>query len=187
MLCSGMVFVRVGLHRRCAGLSKMFFDKLSDPSRANDLFYYSQCRLASQQKDLDSLRSIVKALVNEIEEPKKRSEPSTQTASLSTPSQNENNSIDSPPVSKPNCAHNRHMPTSASPRSASSLPPKPPLQRTRADRKFNLIIYGVKEQPKGTLRHIRAAQDEETIISILSSVHSSITKYSVRDCFCLGK
>ena len=131
-----------------------------------------------------SSRSCINESISDLQSPSGTSAPAIAPISSN---QDDNSSIDSPPVSRQNRVHNHHMPTSASPRSAPSKPPKPSLQRTRADRKFNLVVYGVREQPKGSQRHIRSAQDEETITLILSCVHSPITEYSVSDCFRLGK
>ena len=35
--------------------------------------------------------------------------------------------------------------------------------RLYSDHKFNLVIYGIKEHPKGTLRHIRSIQGNDSV------------------------
>ena len=48
-------------------------------------------------------------------------------------------------------------------------------------------MYGIAENPKGTAQHIRSENDIKAFTSILSSVRSSISEFSVRDCIRLGK
>ena len=67
------------------------------------------------------------------------------------------------------------------------IPFKPFPQHSKNDRKFNLVVYGINEHPKGTRRHLRSANDITAVISILKSVHFPITEFSICDCFCLGK
>ena len=75
--------------------------------------------------------------------------------------------------------------------SSEIIPTKPTISKSTlqhsVDSKFNLVIYGIKEHPKGTQRHIRSTQDLDTVTSILSSLHPSIAQYSVRVCTRLGK
>ena len=49
------------------------------------------------------------------------------------------------------------------------------------------MIQRIHEHEKGTQRHIRSSKDIDSTVSILSSVHPSITTYSVNDCLRLGK
>ena len=51
------------------------------------------------------------------------------------------------------------------------------------ERKFNVVVHGVPECPKGTHQSARASHDLSTVSSFLSKVESSI--YS--DIYCLGK
>lgn len=80
------------------------------------------------------------------------------------------------------------------PEHASSNPPtKPPIAHTtrsnalRTDRNLNLVIYGIQECNKGTPRHVRSADDLESVTSTLASVDASLNDFSIRDCFRLGK
>ena len=63
---------------------------------------------------------------------------------------------------------------------ASSLAPQ-------SERKFNVVIFGLKEPPKGTAKAVRSAKDLESSTATLSLVDSNITDRSIRDCFRLGK
>ena len=63
-------------------------------------------------------------------------------------------------------------------------PPKLPSGILPGDRKFNVIIFGLTECPKGTLRPNRYKSDLNESISI---VNTDITPHSVRNCLRLGK
>lgn len=49
----------------------------------------------------------------------------------------------------------------------------------RSDRKSNLVIFGLKELPKGTRRHERLSSDLEEATNLLSSIDSSINDYTL--------
>ena len=55
------------------------------------------------------------------------------------------------------------------------------------DRKFNIVIYGIEECPKGTPKHRRLDLDHSKVVSELSNIDSSIKDHAIKDCFCLGK
>ena len=70
-----------------------------------------------------------------------------------------------------------------------SLPmlPRETKRHPRPGKKYNLVIYGIRENQKGTQRHVRSANDIKAAISILTSFHSTITELSAIDCTRLGK
>ena len=67
--------------------------------------------------------------------------------------------------------------------SDSSKRPSEPLP----NRKFNILLYGIKEFAMGTPRHVRFANDAKVVTSVLKTVLPSISELSVRDCYWLGK
>ena len=56
-----------------------------------------------------------------------------------------------------------------------------------SERKYNIIVYGIKECPKGSSRRIRMTKDTEAVSSIIKTIDSQISDQSLRDCFRLGK
>ena len=60
-------------------------------------------------------------------------------------------------------------------------------RHTTDERKYNIIVYGVPENPHGTHWTTRASKDLNTVSSIISTIDSSITTNSIRDCYRLGK
>ena len=55
------------------------------------------------------------------------------------------------------------------------------------DRNLNIVIYGVKECPKGTSKFNRAMVDLKSVTSIISKLDSSFNEYSIRDTLQLGR
>ena len=55
------------------------------------------------------------------------------------------------------------------------------------ERKFNLVIHGLKESDQGTPRSSRIKHDNELVLSTLTTVDPSVTPLCVRDCARLGK
>ena len=56
-----------------------------------------------------------------------------------------------------------------------------------SDRKFNLVIKGIKESPAGTTRSVRSKHDFGEAFSVLSKLDGDIHQVSVRECFRLGR
>ena len=55
------------------------------------------------------------------------------------------------------------------------------------DRKYNIILYGLKECPKGTNRSTRTKKELEKVTEILANIEKDVGPQSIRDCFRLGK
>ena len=55
------------------------------------------------------------------------------------------------------------------------------------ERKFNIVLYGMDECPKGTPKSNRLEEDLKNAISVISEVDQSITSHSIRDIHRLGK
>ena len=83
-----------------------------------------------------------------------------------------------------------NSPTSYSDIVQSNLPVKQPRHITLADqtsRKFNVVVYGIKEKPNGSLKHTRLIQDTDDVSEVFKKLDSSISAQSIRDCTRLGK
>ena len=55
------------------------------------------------------------------------------------------------------------------------------------ERKFNVIIYGIKECKKGTPRHVRMNHDMKSVSEIIQSICPDITCQAIRDSVRLGR
>jgi len=163
------------LHRRCAGLSKVAFNDLVS-RRGSDPFFCPMCRLDQQELELKSLRDLVSSLSSHISliadelAALKQDVPSHVLSDRRTYAQVLDANVSDgarPEVTRP-----------TSPNTHVSDP---------SDRKYNLLIFGLKESSKGTPRFRRETKDFSDVCSILTSVDTSISPQAVRDCFRLGK
>ena len=149
------------LHRRCAGLSKSAFKS----SNSTDPFYCPYFRLKAHEAQLLELKTTLCAVTAELSELKDKF------------------SI----RGGPSCSSKGDL----SANSATIVSISPPVLKAQTysapDKKHHLVIYGIHEHEKGTQRHIRSSKDIDSTVSLLSSVHPSITTYSVNDCLRLGK
>ena len=59
--------------------------------------------------------------------------------------------------------------------------------QSNANRKYNLIVFGISECPEGTSRICRAESDFKHVADIFSQLNTGIPESSIRDCIGLGK
>ena len=153
------------LHRGCAGLSKKAFRALKDSEKP---FYCVSCRLSIHSDEIESLKSSLKLLQEEM-------------GSLKS-SINVVDGGTSPPVPP------SHTATAGSVSTVS----RPVLQKTShpskaPDRKFNIVVYGLDESVQGTSRRERKLQDTKKVEDVIQVVNSKVSSQSIRDCVRLGK
>ena len=171
--CEGMC--QGWLHRGCAGLSKKAFNVMTEP------YYCPHCLLSDLKKEIASLKDVVQILKLEL---------TTLTTHLSHPSEH-SSSARNKDEEAPSAVSSRR---SEIPQSTySSIVRKKDSLLTlshssiNSGRKFNLLVFGVKECPQGTARHLRTTKDLEVITSILSTVDHMFTTTTIRDCIRLGR
>lgn len=61
--------------------------------------------------------------------------------------------------------------------------PLPPVQH----HKFNVVVYGVNEKPKGSPKHTRLLEDIKDVSVVFNKLDPSISSQSIQDCTRLGK
>ncbi len=68
-------------------------------------------------------------------------------------------------------------------------PPSLPISKPKNDssRKFNIVVFGVKECDIGTNRHAHLLHDTKNIASMINTIDSNVLESSIRDCAKLGK
>ena len=49
-----------------------------------------------------------------------------------------------------------------------------------SDRKFNVVIYGINESPKGSTKHDRIESDLQSVCSVLSKLNNNIQQQSIK-------
>ena len=55
------------------------------------------------------------------------------------------------------------------------------------DKKFNVIVYGIDECPRGTPKQSRFKSDLNRVVSVLSEIDNSVQSQSISDIYRLGK
>ncbi len=125
---------------------------------SSEPFICPHCKLLSQAKQLTNMMQVINALQSEIAE-LKHNKISADTEVLQT-----------------------------------QVSAEPPRQETRSitaksteDRKFNIVVYGLKECVEGTKRHERLNNDTESAVIALKPTNSNVSDNSIKDCIRLGK
>ena len=180
-------------HRYCAGVSASYFAELSN---SPEPFVCYACYQRSQLAATKQLQSEVAHLKGEI------TKLSEQLATLTTASLSE--ATVSQPLSTDtnksvNCINNG--PTYAStlkqagnsansPTSITHAQSSASLKRNNVnpvDKKFNIVLYGACECPKGSPRHERVSHDTNLACKIIKSICPDMNGYAICDCSRIGK
>ena len=156
------------VHRRCAGLTIAHFKIVSE---SNDPFLCPHCRLQENATEIALLKDNLAALTSEIASIK------TQLSSAKPPNQPQQSQLSSSESS------NSEERTPSSPTHTSS----DKHEFDRLEGKFNLVVYGIPESPKGTKPNSRLAKDIENMVPILADLCPPISDQSIRDCVRLGR
>ena len=159
---------------------------LIEISQSQDPFFCPQCRLDIQSRELSTLKAAIATLNEELTAVKNQLSNSQPSPSTTTPlsSSTTSNQADSKAASEVP----RDIPLQTQHTQQQGTYPQVQYSR-QPDKKFNVVIYGIEECPKGTPKHERFNRDLENIMTVISSVDtdSSIQPQSIRDHFRLGK
>jgi len=149
------------LHHTCAGLSRPAFDNLNESTP----YLCSFCTFTLQYKEICDLNETMKTLTDKIVELEGTQQP--QPCSIN----------ETPPVAvAPIATSSRTQPTASNEQSA------PP------ERKLNVVVYGLDENPSNTTRQDRLQMDVKSVISAFSKLDNPpIDESSIKDCYRLGK
>lgn len=159
------------IHRRCAGLSKTRFAKIH---KSEDKFLCPHCQLESQYDSLCDIRSVVAKMAQEIQLLKAQVS-STITAPVTACSQ--------PSVSPSTIG------SYASVAAQNTHPNKTQAAygSRNSERRFNMVVYGIPENPEGTLRTQRLENDLKECSNIIKTVCTATSADPIVDCQRLGK
>ena len=144
------------LHRYCAGVPAKVYKNLSEKGVT---FYCFACSLDSHRKEIASLKGTVEALKSEIAE-LKSSSPSPSSARKSSPQV--------PTLPPPRCPS-----SDGSCRTRPAVFPQSECSPTLMERKYNVILFGLDECPRGTSRSARLDEDLKKAIFVLSKADQS--------------
>lgn len=177
------------IHRRCAGLSKLAFSKLCSVSNTKP-FYCPNCRLEQQSLEISELKSTLSKVVVELAKFKENVSKAPSPCECSETFTSEEGSPSSMPLlySKVASADCSSTPVVARLSKATRASVKPPGSKTTVDtKKFNLVVYGIKECEKGLARMKRVLSDIETVCKSVKLISPDFSQHQIKDCFRLGK
>ena len=130
------------LHRACAGLTHLAFDNLNESIP----YLCSHCTFTKQYSEICKLKETVKVLTSKVPKLEGSQTPSSGYQPVAAPSGS----------ARPNQNLVKNLP-----RSQPSVPP---------DRKLNVVVYGLKENPSNTNRQERLQMDVKNVILSFSQL-----------------
>ena len=166
------------MHRKCVGLTFTLISSSKEP------YLCPYCSNNHYKKEVNELEELVKSLTDRLSILEQQS-CSADSASVTDSALNQ--ASDQPSSNQLNQSNPPAKPTAH--QSATLVAKKHPtnLPDNPVDWKFNLVIYGIKENPKGTQTRARTKLDIEACVQVLKQADDDISVQSVRDCICLGK
>ena len=144
-------------------------------SSASEPFYCVYCTLQKQAQEIDELKQTVKSLTSDI----------TALKAQIPVTMSDNN------LSKKPTANLSQKSTAGKSKAITSLIPTSMINNNtpvfNVDRKLNLVLYGLKENPEKTPKHERLQKDLDNILSVFASINMKVEANSIKDCYRLGK
>ncbi len=149
------------MHRHCVGISKPAFSALNASPDPFLCTYCSNTKITELRQSIDALKNEVTSLKQQLSSGR-----STSYASIVGPP--------SEGLHPPKVTVEKHHQALGN-------------QNHIYERKFNVVIHGIRESNEGTPRLIREKHDNDIVLSTLSKIDSTITPHCIRDCTRLGK
>ena len=151
------------IHRRCAGLSGPNFTVLSEAGE-DQTFFCLYCELQAHKAEIENLMSTITELQTSLFELKRKLDAAQQIqpASKSQPS----------------------LPSGSTAKQTFGIQTQ---STNNAERKFNVVVYGIPECPQKTNRQLRTKQDMENAIDAISKAGNEIEPNDIKDLYRLGK
>ena len=166
------------LHRYCAGVSLNGYKEMKGNGYPFCCFSCSEKR---NKRDIATLKCTVELLKQEISELKSSL---TQVQSASTNEPKVCGTYSQPSYASATASGESTSATTAVYQKPEVVTTK---ERYHLDKKFNVVIYGIKECQKGTSKHERFQSDLISVVSVLTGLDNSIQSHSVKDIYRLGK
>ena len=170
---------QIWLHRKCVGLTKNSFTLIGS---TKEPYLCPYCSDNHYKKEVNELKELVKSLndrLSTLEQQISSADSGTDFASNQASDQPSSNQLNQSSLPAKPIPH----------QSATLVAKKHPanLPDNAVDQKFNLVIYGIKENPKGTQRRAHTKLDIEACVQLLKQADDNISVQSIRDCIRLGK
>lgn len=156
-------------HRKCVGLSKCAYSRASE----SDIpFYCLFCLQLHYNNIISDLKLQISTLTSKVNQ---------------LPKTTTNQPSASPPLSSSPADD-----IATTPSSGAKVPPTIPsapvaIVKNDSVRKFNIVLFGVDECPKGTRKVDREKSDLNNITGVLTGLDNSVQPQAIRDTIRLGK
>ena len=153
------------MHRICAGLPKSEFVSLQ---KSPDPYFCPHCLLKKQTSIISDLKATIASLTDTIKTLQtsvKSLEASSDLVSKSDKSKIQPKPVQTIPTVEPSFSANNNY----------------------EDKKYNIVMYGIKESPPKTSKSDRLNNDLCSITNEFTKVNLTIQANSIKDCFRLGK
>ena len=183
LFCSGNC--QQWMHRYCASVSVKCY---SDITAKDTPFFCFCCQEGKNTLEIATLKETVESLKQEIAALKESlSEAQSEARALSGQQRDSQRSYAAATCSgelstSSIFTHVSNPLTIPSNRDAAAARPNNHL-----DRKYNVIVYGVNECPKGTTKHARLESDLNGAVTVLSKLDNHVQNQSLKDVYRLGK
>ena len=151
------------IHRRCAGLSAATLAVLGEAGE-DQTFFCLYCELQAHKAEIENLMSTITELQTCLFDLKRKLD-ATQQLQQTSKSQTS--------VPSNTTAKETHEILNQS--------------MNNAERKFNVVVYGIPECPQKTNRQLRTKQDLENVIDAMSKADNEIESNDIKDLYRLGK
>ena len=168
------------IHRQCAGLSQILYKAYQN---GDDPFYCPHCRLVLHEQQLLELKSTIDIPKKEVTDLKAETSKHNEVTRLQSTTK-QPQLVTQPTTSVPKAPDTSNAIQQAATTMKSS---KLGGDKMQEDRKFNVVIYGIKECSKGTPRNERLNHDLDKVTSIVTQGENSVSPLSIRDLLRLGK
>ena len=134
------------MHRQCAGLSRLNFDKLGESTMP---YLCTYCTLNKQYKEICTLKDTVQTLTNRITELEAACKSSVSKPTAAQVTQIESSVNSTSVINKHSTAF------------TASLPPS----IDTSERKFNIVVYGIAENRPKTNKETRVKEDLNNLLT----------------------
>ena len=156
------------MHRMCAGLSKIAFNAANE---SDDQFFYHYCSSKCIRDEINALKERISSLKASLRQ--------QSTTTTTGPSENYSSVVQSKSTCKISCNYQSDKEKTAPTNNTFEVSSPATQHHSRSGRKYNLVIYGIKKNRRGTPTHTLSENDINSVTSILSSVCSSVSEFSV--------
>ena len=176
-------------HRYCAGVSSSLFKELAG---SPEPFLCYICYQRSQHTLTKELKNEVAHLKSEITKLSKQlaklstAGSAKDSTTVSQPANNNSQSTLSTSSNDPSYAATLEVVNQSATTSTRINRVPQASNKGSLDKKFNVVMYGLGESPKGSPRHERISYDVNLACKIIKSICPNISDYAICDCSRIG-